>query len=269
MIYSLTRLTFCSLFILILGASSAIATDYPSGEAVEFEGMQTSVFGTPAANSSDTRIVVVTHGDGGSRNYILPFAYDLSGDGVIGIAMARPGCELEGRRSEGSHIFKKGDHYTKKNMALVADALRAMKAKYQTEHIFMIGHSGGAATAALIAGIYPDILEGAIMVSLPADVKKWRRYRDSSRGKRHTPWRKSLSPNKYVEDLNPEATLVVVAGETDNNTPAWLADSYKEKAAEAGKTVKVIRVEGGHNLSRHGDAKGEVVMEEAKAMMAN
>lgn len=266
---TLSRLFACTcLCLFVATALPAGAGDPPKGEAMRFGEMETSVFGSPAANPADTRVIVVTHGDGGSKNYIFDFAHDLAGDGVIGIAMARPGCSMDGRRSKGSHVFKKGDHYTRKNMEYVADALRAMKTHYGTKHIYMIGHSGGAATAALIAGLYPDILEGAIMVSLPADVKKWRRYRDSSRGKRHTPWRRSLSPVKYVDDLNPDATLVVIAGERDNNTPAWLADKYGEVAAEAGKTVKVIRVpSSGHNLSRQGDPKAQYVMDEAKAMM--
>lgn len=239
------------------------------GTPMEFEGLQATVFGSPAADPAQTRIMVVTHGDSGGGDYMLGLAQDLAAPGVVSMVLARPGCTVQGRRSEGSHNFKKGDHYTSGNISAVNDALAAMKERYGTDRIYMLGHSGGAATAALVLGKYPETLKGAVMVSLPAHVKRWRTYRNKQRGKKGSGWKRSLSPHNYVDNIAPDAQVVVVVGEKDSNTPPWLAQIYVDEARAEGKKVTLIQVPGApHNLST-GDGKAQAALNAARGMLGS
>jgi dienelactone hydrolase len=239
-----------------------------SGTAAEFEGLQATVFGTPALIAADTKIMIVTHGDSGKADYMVPFAEELAGEGIVAITLARPGCSIDGRKSKGKHDSRKGDLYTRSSMNRVADAVKAIKEQYGTNHIFMTGHSGGAATVALVAALNPDLLEGGIMVCLPADVVKWRHHAARRKGRKYHAWRNSLSPIKYVDDLAPQARFVVIAGADDNNTPMELAEEYVAKATAEGKNIKLIIVPGaGHRLNRDSDPKGQVIMNEATTLL--
>lgn len=254
----------------LLGCLVAAPSMVLASEAMVFEDLEAEVFGTPAAVPADTKVVVVTHGDRGSGDYLLDLAGQLAGPGVVSMVLARPGCSVNGRRSSGTHNSKKGDHYTSGNISAVNDALEAIKAHYQTDQLYMIGHSGGAATTGVILGKYPETLQGAVLISLPAHVKKWRRHRDSQRGRRGSGWPRSLSPHSYVDDIPQEVPVVLIVGDKDTNTPVWLSELYLEKAVAEGKSVIMTVVPGAkHNFSGGAvDPKAVTAMEAARAMLA-
>ena len=79
-------------------------------------------------------LLVVLHGDvssGGPANYHFALAQKLATDGVVTVAMIRPGyADGAGGESSGSHNGR-NDHYTKENALEVAGAVARLKAHYQ------------------------------------------------------------------------------------------------------------------------------------------
>ncbi|WP_163349493.1 S9 family peptidase [Desulfovibrio sp. JC010] len=233
------------------------------GTPMIFEEMHATVFGSPAATPAETKVLVIAHGDSGKGDYMLDFAERWGGDGVISMVMARPGCYIEGRKSDGSHKNKKGDLYTRKSMDKYAAGLKEVKKKYGTEHIYLIGHSGGAATSALILDLYPSIAEGAVLISLPADVPKWRMH---SRGRNN--WKSSLSPTEHVSNIAPDTFIAVAVGSNDTNTPPWLSELYVDALKKAHKPVTYVKIAGGEHRFKDSKTFQDAVDPQIKEMLA-
>ena len=64
--------------------------------------------------------------------------------------------------------------YTIQNIDMVAEAIQNLKNYYGSEKVILVGHSGGAATAGIIIGRYPSLIDSTILISCPCNVNKWR-----------------------------------------------------------------------------------------------
>jgi pimeloyl-ACP methyl ester carboxylesterase len=81
------------------------------------------------------------------------------------ISMLRPGYDNgNGKKSQGNTNGRR-DHYTAANIDAVAKAVQNLAVHHNASRTIVVGHSGGAATAALIAGRHPDILDGMVLIS--------------------------------------------------------------------------------------------------------
>lgn len=232
-------ISFCMLF------TFAVSLSVTSASAEKFGKLAGKVFG-----SGSKAVVVVLHGDvsrGGAADYHYPFAQTVAKQnrGVTAIALLRPGYrDRSGLKSGGSNHGRR-DHYTKKNNDLVAQALTVIRATYKTRKLIVVGHSGGAAQTGAILGRYPGLIQGAVLVSCPCNIRAWR----SSRGKSH--WGKSQSPLRYVGNLQKGLPVVLITGSSDSNTRTSLATEYVNAAKKAGARAKFIPVKGaGHGFSR-------------------
>lgn len=196
------------------------------------EGLQIRTFGQPEEGSPPI-VLIFLHGDSCQADYMTKYADRYGSDGVVSIVMARPGCFLEGRRSAGSHGSK--DYYTRPRIEMVATAILSLKEHYATDKVFLVGHSGGAATAGIILGLYPGLVQGITVVGFPANIPRWRIHR---RGRNN--WKHSLSPHTVINSIDPSAVVFIVSGEEDSNTPPFLANGYVEQAKSAGVNVEHI-----------------------------
>ena len=188
-------------------------------------------------------LVVVLHGDmssGKPPTYATRFAKriaDLSPDVTI-VSMLRPGYDNgQGKKSEGS-TNERRDHYTANNIDAVAKAVRNLAAHHKASHTIIVGHSGGAATAALIAGRNPDILDGMVLISCPCDITRWRLERNASS------WPASLSPSDYVDTVPLDTIVLAMTGRNDDNTGPGLAKSYVAEIRERGGNATFIEIAG-------------------------
>ena len=211
----------------------------PKAKFEMFGPIASKVYG----NGADT-LVFVLHGDwkwDRASNYLECLAYEVSTENTntTVVLMARPGTALrEGQKSKGFHDFRSGDHYTKKNNNFVAQGMQVAIDIYKPKKVVAIGHSGGAAQTGIIIGRFPGLIDTAILISCPCDVKHWRRHRNpGGRG-----WPRSQSPIKYVKKIPAQTKIIAITGEEDKNTPTWLASKYIEKAKSAGlnATLEVI-----------------------------
>lgn len=172
-------------------------------------------------------MVVWLHGDvssGGPANYHFPLAkrfVDDDGAGeVLSVAVVRPGYpDGEGNTSSVAFLNSgRMDHYTKPNVAEVAGVIERLKKQFQPSKVVLIGHSGGAATAALVLGLYPNLANGAVLVACPCDLVVWRQGRRA--------WPASENPVNWVHQVSQQSYVYALTGDKDDNTLPQLAMSY-------------------------------------------
>src|SRR4029434_3722448 len=150
-----------------------------------------------------TAMIVWLHGDvssGGPANYHFSLAQkaaeDFASDKVMSVALVRPGYpDGSGESSSVSFLHSgRSDHYTRENIAEVGAAIEALRSKYTPNFVIIVGHSGGAATAAVLLGMKPQLADAAVLVSCPCELVSWRN------GGR--PWVRSENPYRWAEKVS-------------------------------------------------------------------
>ena len=189
-------------------------------------------------------LIVLLHGDSGGglgQRHIdrwAKAANNLSGLNQDIVFLVRPGYSSPVGDSSG-WANQRDDDYTAENVERVATALQNLKAKYQASKILLIGHSGGAAIAALILGRHPTALDGAILLGCPCDVPVWRQHRGLQRG-RQTPWPNSLNPMDVVDKIPTNKVVLAITGAQDDNTLPKFASEWTTAARARGISAKFL-----------------------------
>ena len=194
-------------------------------------------------------LLIWLHGDvssGGAANYHFPVAKrateTLAALSVQSVALVRPGYPDGSGDSSSVDPSQDGrsDHYTREKVAEVASAIRHLKQRYPSGRVTMIGHSGGAATAAVILGMEPDLVDAAVLVSCPSDLTAWRINRK--------PWKRSENPIDWTEKVSPTTRVVALTGARDDNTASDLAKRYVEALRARGISARFAEIGGAtHN----------------------
>lgn len=218
----------------------ATSIQLPGGECFSFHASPNPRPGAP--------LVVFLHGDGGG-NITSGYweALTKTGDtlaastGANFVVLVRPGYSGPGGKSNGT-AKANDDDYSSANVKLAADAVSALKARFQSSRTIVGGTSGGAATAALIMGRHPGVADSAWLTACPCQVQPWRAWRMQSAGKTGI-W-SSLSPDDNVAGIAPGAHIVVVAGDKDQNTLMKFSEAYVSAARARGKDVQLVLAPG-------------------------
>ena len=222
----------CGFLLFLASASQSYAT--PCGPE-DFEhavtgGESKCVVMARFGNVPDPRVLVVwLHGDtsgGGpaTSHYRVAeqAAKRFAAEGVLNVGLIRPGYEDEdGRQSDGSN-YGRSDNYTKDNMEIVGGAIERLKQHYHPQRVVVVGHSGGAATAANLLGMMPGLVDAALLVSCPCDLVAWR-----ANGRKN-PWSRSENPAKWLDSVRPPVRVIALTGEDDPNTGSYFARTYIE-----------------------------------------
>lgn len=240
--------------LLITGCTPAIQINCTSTTSIDHlvSGKGTCLaiktYGAERTSKVNT-LVVFLHGDlsaGGSADYIAKYAQALANErsDIVAIAIARPGYGFGDGSNSGGYDNGRRDHYTQTNVDILADALTTLKSWYTPQKLVLVGHSGGAALAGNIAGLHPGLLDGAVLVSCPCDIPRWR----SSNGATAWSWSSSLSPIACVDKVAPNFTVTAITGSSDTNTSTGLARDYVKALSSRGIKATFIEVTGaGHN----------------------
>jgi pimeloyl-ACP methyl ester carboxylesterase len=184
-------------------------------------------------------MLVWLHGDlssGGPANYHFQIAEkaakEFAASKVLSVAMVRPGYPDGDGFSSTVDAAQGGrsDHYTKDNVSEVAGAIDHLRQRFKPQKLIVIGHSGGAATTAVILGLHPGLVDGALLVSCPCDLGAWRS------GRKGKAWARSEDPIKWTEQVI--ARVVALTGERDDNTSPELARSYVQ--ALKGRNIDAV-----------------------------
>jgi pimeloyl-ACP methyl ester carboxylesterase len=169
---------------------------------------------------------MVTFQSGGPANYHFSSTEQavsqFAAMKVLSVALVRPGYPDGSGDSSSVAILQRGraDHYTKENLAEVGTAIERLRARFQPKRVVVVGHSGGAATAAVLLGMKPKLIDAAVLVACPCDLVAWRA------GRRE--WSRSENPIKWVAQVDPWTRVVALTGAKDDNTRPELARMYVE-----------------------------------------
>ena len=98
-------------------------------------------------------------------------------DNIIAVGILRPGySDGQGASSTGRHGQAAGDNYTISIVDAVAETLMQLREHHDADKILVVGHSGGAAIAALIASRHHGVLNHVVLIGCPCDVWEWREH---------------------------------------------------------------------------------------------
>lgn len=200
-----------------------------------------------------TALVVFLHGDvskGGPADYLAKRMVRINPteNRITAVAIMRPGySDSNSNKSSGSDNGRR-DHYTERNIAAVAEAIENLKHAYEPKATIIVGHSGGAAMAGVIAGLYPNLATAYVLGACPCDVPAWR----ESRGR--SAWRNSLSPSDFAGSIKPKTKVFVLSGSDDDNTTPGLIENYAQLLLRHRIAVEHISLEG---VSHNGVARND------------
>jgi pimeloyl-ACP methyl ester carboxylesterase len=200
-------------------------------------------------------LVVVLHGDllEPDNSYHYGFARTLASQtaNAVVVGLLRPGYRDErGNRSDGDPLTGTGDNYTLEVVAAIAQATEQLKARYGAGTAVLIGHSGGAALAALVLGLYPDVADGGLLVACPCDLPAWRDYMLSERGDPiWTQPHRGLSPIDYADRVSSTAIVELTVGDEDRVVEPEYSQRHAALLSARGVEARVAVLAGlGHNI---------------------
>jgi pimeloyl-ACP methyl ester carboxylesterase len=158
--------------------------------------------------------------------------------------LIRPGYDDgAGNASSGSHN-NRSDHYTATNIDEVAGVIAKLKQAYKPQRVVLVGHSGGAATSAIILGRHPGLANGAVLVACPCHLDDWRLARN------RPPWTRSESPHRWADKVPAGTRVIALTGTDDDNTGIGLAQDYVRRVTEKGVTARFEPIAGAnHNAA--------------------
>ena len=206
-------------------------------------------------------LLIWLHGDGSGgkpASYHLPIAekavetFDTAN--IVSVGLIRPGYPDGSGDSSSVAPGHDGrnDHYTGENVSEVAGAIRNLKKRYATKHVTVIGHSGGAATTAIILGMEPGLIDSAVLVSCPCDLVAWRAGRKA--------WTRSENPMDWAEKVPSTTRIVALTGSRDGNTIPDLAKRYVDALLARGVPARFSEIPGtAHNEALGAKEVNEVI----------
>ena len=200
-------------------------------------------------------LMVVLHGDAPFNKPYYQYAFATraaaSNSNLIAAALLRPGyTDRDGNRSEGVRGMTTGDNWNAGNTDAIAAVIELLAKEYQTGHVIVVGHSGGAALTANMLGRHPSLINTALLVALPSDLDAWRKHMlDHKKSKIFAKPIESLSALELVAKVDPKTKIHLIVGAQDEITPPWLSERYQEQAIKHGKRVELTILPGkGHDI---------------------
>ncbi len=175
-----------------------------------------------------TTLVIWIHGNitsGGPANSHFRIAQkvaeDHAGENVLAVALVRPGYPDGTGKSSSGNDHGRADNWSRTTIADIGAAIERLRDKYKPSSLLLVGHSGGAAIAAVLLGMKPQLADGAILLACPCDLAFWRK------GRRGGTWI-SEDPMHWIDKVRSDIKLVALTGSRDATTAPELARSYIE-----------------------------------------
>jgi poly(3-hydroxybutyrate) depolymerase len=238
------RIVLTSIFLAVIFSSGlALAKGCPQADGMNRVDAQTECLVIQTINPLNIQrarnLLVYLHGDssrGGFYDrhfkYFTPFA---SADTVF-VGMIRPGYVDSRKNASTGDRMGGGDNYTAHNVDAVANALQALKTKYGASRVVVVGYSGGAATAGVILGRHPELIDRAVLIACPCDLNIRRQ------GWAENIVRRSISPHEVASGVFKTVQVTAITGDADlNTTPAQVA-GYIATLKTSGVKARYIEV---------------------------
>ncbi len=232
-------LFFCNSAVWAQGCPQADGINRVDGQ-LECLVIQTTKHPIIQKNSQKARnLLVYLHGDssrGGLFDrhfrYFAPFA---SADTVF-VGMIRPGYADSKKNTSSGDKMGGGDNYTAHNVDAVASALQTLKSKYNARRLVVVGYSGGAATAGVILGRHPELIDNAVLIACPCDLA----IRRQAWAKNIV--RRSISPHEVADKVFKTVQVTAITGDADTNTTPEQVAGYIATLKGRGVKARYLEV---------------------------
>jgi pimeloyl-ACP methyl ester carboxylesterase len=237
---------FLGVFLSSLSSGAALAQGCPQADGVnrvdgrtECLAIQTTVQTTKPENKQKPRnLLVYLHGDssrGGLFDRHFKYFTPLASADTVFVGMIRPGYVDAKKNTSTGDRMGGGDNYTAHNVDAVANALQALKAKYHARRLVVVGYSGGAATAGVILGRHPELIDDAVLIACPCDLTVRRKgYQNNMR--------RSISPHEVAEKVFKTAHVTAITGDADVNTQPEQVTGYIHTLKAHGVKARYMEV---------------------------
>ncbi|UIJ44408.1 lysophospholipase [Sphingomonas cannabina] len=225
-----------------------------SGTAPAQPTLYTESFGNTPRDAVRT-LIVVLHGDAPtappSYQYAAARTFAAAVPESAVVAVLRPGySDAAGHRSVGERGLTTGDNYTADRIAAVAQTIGALRQRYPHARTILVGHSGGAAIAADLAGTRGGLVDGLVLVGCPCMLDEWRAGMEKRMPE--APFEApvtSLDPLKTVGGIPSDTRAAIIVGAKDEIAPPALSRGYAEALALRGIATDFRIVPGkGHEI---------------------
>jgi pimeloyl-ACP methyl ester carboxylesterase len=247
--------------LLLLAGCTATAPSAPRSalQTAVVPPLHAESFGLTRARDVRT-LVIVIHANGapGTRPDEIAFAQSaataIPRSAVV--ALLRPGQQdSKGHVSPGDAGTGHGDDFAPWHIGRVETAILAEQRRYPQARTILVGDGEGAAIAANLAGLRPDMIDAMVLVGCPCALPEWRTH--MAQRTRKAEWRApvaSLDPLKSAGGIRAGLRAAVLVGANDTTTPVKLSRAYAEALALRGIATDFRIVPGkGHDLL--GDAE--------------
>ena len=235
------------LFGIGLGSHAALAQGCPQADGVsrvdgrlECLVIQTTKSPLSQKNNQKARnLLVYLHGDssrGGVFDRHFKYFKPFASQDTVFVGMIRPGYIDSKKNASSGDKMGGGDNYTAHNVDAVANALQALKRKYNARRLVVVGYSGGAATAGVILGRHPELIDRAVLIACPCDLTVRRQ------GWAKNIIRRSMSPHEVANSVFKTAQVTAITGDADVNTTPAQVTGYIATLTARGVNARYIEV---------------------------
>lgn len=191
-------------------------------------------------NTQKTRnLLVYLHGDssrGGLFDRHFKYFTPFANQDTVFVGMIRPGYADSKKNASTGDNMGGGDNYTAHNVDAVANALQALKTQYGARRLVVVGYSGGAATAGVILGRHPELIDRAVLIACPCDLAIRRQ------GWAKNVVRRSMSPHEVAGSVFKTAQVTAITGDADVNTAPAQVTGYIATLKARGVKARYIEV---------------------------
>jgi pimeloyl-ACP methyl ester carboxylesterase len=190
-------------------------------------------------NQKPRNLLVYLHGDssrGGLFDRHFKYFTPLANQDTVFVGMIRPGYADSKKNASSGDNLGGGDSYTAHNVDAVANALQTLKSKYSARRLVVVGYSGGAATAGVILGRYPDLIDAAVLIACPCDLN----IRRQTWAKNIV--RRSISPHEVADSVFKTVQVTAITGDADINTTPEQVTGYIATLKAHGVKARYIEV---------------------------
>lgn len=192
------------------------------------------------------KLLVYLHGDsstGGRFDRQFKHFKRFANADTVFVGLMRPGYADSNKNASTGDKMGGGDSYTAHNVDAVANALQALKTKYAARRLVVVGYSGGAATAGVILGRHPALIDDAILIACPCDLAIRRQGRA----------RRSISPSEVADKVFKTVHVTAITGDKDTNTAPIQVTGYIEALQRRGVAANYVEVHNAtHDVGIHG-----------------
>ncbi len=204
--------------------------------------------------TSSPALAIILHGD--AHNYQPAEQYRIAQKlasqqkNVVAVGMLRPGYTDDwGRTSDGRLGDTVGDNYDDETIKQIALAIQALKQQHNASKVVVLGHYGGATILGRLLGIYPNLVDSAVLASCNCNINAWRAtlyerlQLDVLKDDLDT-----KTPMELAKQVSDKTKISLIVGKDDERTGPRYSREYYDSLKKNGKQVSLQLIDGNHYI---------------------